>query len=43
MSVLQPLCNKATIYQVTTMLATSKNTLFPGLNHLQTAGTDDPL
>ena len=24
---------KATIYQVTTMLATSKNILFPGANH----------
>ena len=36
------LCNKATIYQVTTMLATSKNVLFPGHNHLLTTGTDDP-
>ena len=24
------------------MLATSKNVLFPGHNHLQTTGTDDP-
>ena len=28
---------KATIHQVTTMLATSKNVLFPGHNHLLTA------
>ena len=27
---------------VTTMLATSKNVLFPGHNHLLTTGTDDP-
>ena len=33
---------KATIHQVTTMLATSTNALFPGYNHLLTAGTDDP-
>ena len=33
---------KATIYQVTAMLATSKNALFPGHNHLLTTGTDDP-
>ena len=33
---------KATIHQVTTMLATSKNVLFPGHNHLLTTGTDDP-
>ena len=33
---------KATIHQVTTMLATSKNVLFPGHNHLLTIGTDDP-
>ena len=33
---------KATIHQVTTMLATSKNVLFPGHNHLQTTGADDP-
>ena len=32
---------KATIHQVTTMLATSKNVLFPGHNHLLTTGTDD--
>ena len=35
-------CEKATIHQVTTMLATSKNVLFPGHNHLLTTGTDDP-
>ena len=31
----------ATIHQVTTMLATSRNVLFQGHNHLQTTGTDD--
>ena len=35
------LCKKATIHQVTTMLATSKNVLFPGHNHLLTIGTDE--
>ena len=30
------------IHQVTTMLATSKNVLFPGHKHLLTTGTDDP-
>ena len=34
---------KATIQQLTTMLATSKNVLFAGYNHLLTTGTDDPL
>ena len=29
---------KATIHQVTTLLATSKNVLFPGHNHLITTG-----
>ena len=33
---------KATIHQVTTILATSENVLFPGHNHLLTTGTDDP-
>ena len=33
---------KATIIQVTTMLATSKNVLFPGHIHLLTTSTDDP-
>ena len=33
---------KATIHQLTTMLATSKNVLFPGHNHLLTTSTDDP-
>ena len=33
---------KATIYHVTTMLATSKNVSFPGHNHLLTTGADDP-
>ena len=38
----QALREKATIHQATTMLATSKNVLFPGHNHLLTTGTDDP-
>ena len=33
---------KATIHQVTTMLATSKNVVYPGHNHLLTTGADDP-
>ena len=33
----------ATMHQVTTMLATSKNVLFPGPNHLLTTGADDPI
>ena len=33
---------KATIHQVTTMLAIAKNVLFPGHTHLLTTGTDDP-
>ena len=37
-----PLRNKATIHQVTTMLATSKYVLFAGHNHLLTIGTDNP-
>ena len=32
---------KATIHQVTTMLSTSKNALFPGHNYLLTTGADD--
>ena len=32
---------KATIHQLTTMLATSENVIFPGHNHLLTTGTDD--
>ena len=32
---------KATNHQVTTLLDTSKNVLFPGHNHLLTTGTDD--
>ena len=35
------LAQKATNHQVTTMLATSKNTLFPGHNQLLTTGIDD--
>ena len=34
---------KATIHQVTIMLATSKNVLFPGYNHLLTTSADDSL
>ena len=34
---------KATIHQVTIMLATSKNVLFPGHKHLLTIGADDTL
>ena len=34
---------KATIHQVTTMLVTSENALFPGHSHLLTTSTDDPL
>ena len=33
---------KATIHQVTYILATSENVLIPGQNHLLTTGTDDP-
>ena len=33
---------KASIHQVTTMLATSKNVLLTGHNHLLTTGADDP-
>ena len=36
-----PLCQKATIHQVTTMLATSENVLFSGHNHLLTTGAED--
>ena len=35
-------CKKATIHQVTTMLSTSKNVLFPGHIHLLTTSADDP-
>ena len=38
---LTPLCKKATIHQVTTMIAISKNVLNPGHNHLLITGTDD--
>ena len=33
---------KATIHQVTTILTTSKNVLYPGQNHLLITGADDP-
>ena len=39
--VILPLSKKATIHQVTTMLATSVNVLFPGHDHLLTTGADD--
>ena len=32
----------ATVHQVTTMLTTSKNVIFPDPNHLLTTGTNDP-
>ena len=38
----ESLRKKSTIHQVTTMLATSKNILFLGNNHLLITGTDDP-
>ena len=38
----QTLCKKPIIHQVTDMLTTSKNVLFPGHNHLLTTGTDYP-
>ena len=34
---------QATIYQVTIMLATYRNVLFPGHNHLLTTSTGDPI
>ena len=37
-----PLGQNATLHQVTIMLSTSKNDLFPGLNQLLTTGADDP-
>ena len=33
---------RATVYQLTTMLSTSKNVLFPDHNHLLTTGADYP-
>ena len=33
---------KATIHQLTTMLSTCKNGLFPGYNHLLITGAYDP-
>ena len=36
------LAKKATIHQLTTMLTTSKNVLFPSLNRLLTTGAVDP-
>ena len=34
---------KIIIHQLTTMLDTSKNVLFPGHNYLLTTGADDPI
>ena len=39
----QSLRKKATVHNATTMLATPKNVLFPGHNHLLTTGTNGPL
>ena len=39
----ESLRKKGTIHQVTTMLATYRNVLFPGHNHLLTTGSDDPV
>ena len=39
---LPSLRKKPTDHQVTTMLATFKNVLFPGYNHLLTTGADGP-
>ena len=36
------LSKKATIHQVTTILSTSGNVLFPGHNHLLATGADGP-
>ena len=41
--IIQHYAKKNTIHQVTTMLATSENVIFPGQNHLLTTGTDDSL
>ena len=40
--IMKSLHAKATIHQVTTMLATFENVLFPGHNHLLTTSTDYP-
>ena len=37
-----PLDKKSSVQQLTTMLATSKNVLFPGHNPPLTTGADDP-
>ena len=42
LSCISSLCKKNTIHQVTTILATSENVLFSGLNHLLTTSVDDP-
>ena len=39
---IQNTTQKATIHQVITMLAASKNGVFPGHNHLLTISVDDP-
>ena len=40
---LPTLRKKATVHQVTTMLAISENVLFSGPNHLLTTGANDPI
>ena len=43
MDIYETLRKKAAIHQVTPMLATHKNILYPSpINYLQTTGTDDP-
>ena len=39
---LQHWAKKATIHQLTTMLSSSTNVLFPGHNHLLTTDADEP-
>ena len=41
-SAYQHRAKKVTIHRVTTILASSRNVLFPGHNHLLTTGADDP-
>ena len=41
-SVTDTLDTNRSLHQVTTMLSTSKNVLFPGYNQVLTTGADDP-
>ena len=41
-SILGHMGKQTTIHQLTTMLSTSENVLFPSHNHLLTTGADDP-